>query len=364
MQRCERISEAGSDSSRLWPGFLGSDGHLLFPAKESLMNKRRLGKTDIEISTIGLGCWQFSQGKGLTGSMWTVLDQPAIDSVVSTALKGGINWFDTAEVYGNGESERALGTALHDLKIRPDEVVIATKWFPLFRTATHIPRSIGKRSDCLQGFPIDLYQIHLPWSFSSIPAQMREMAGLLTAGKIRSVGVSNFSARQMEAASTALNAQGTVLASNQVSISLLDRRVERNGVLDAARRLGVTLIAYSPLAQGILAGRFHEDPALAGSLPAGRRSRLSPASRAYRPGNLARTAPLVEELRISGKSHGVSPAQVALAWLVTYYGDVVVAIPGASRPKQAGESAAAMSLRLTEKELARIEEASARVARF
>ena len=128
------------------------------------MNKRRLGRTDIEISPIGLGCWQFSQGKGLTGSMWAVLDQAAINSVVGTALEGGISWFDTAEAYGGGQSERALATALHDLKVQPGEVVIATKWLPILRTAANIPRTIDTRLTCLQGYPIDLYQIHLPWS--------------------------------------------------------------------------------------------------------------------------------------------------------------------------------------------------------
>ena len=192
---------------------------------------------------------------------------------------------------------------------------------------------------------------------------MRQMARLQRAGKIRSIGVSNFSARQMENAAAALRAEGMVLASNQVSISLLDRRIEHNGVLEAAKRLGITLIAYSPLALGILTGKFHESPGLSASLPAGRRSRLSPANKEFTSKALARTAPLIEALREIGRSHGASVSQVALAWVTTHYGDIVVAIPGASKPGQAAESAAAMSLQLTEKELARIEEISARVAR-
>jgi aryl-alcohol dehydrogenase-like predicted oxidoreductase len=325
---------------------------------ELLMKTRRLGRTDIEISPLGLGCWQFSQGRGLTGGMWAVLEQEKIDAVVQRALEGGITWFDTAEGYGNGQSERALSTALCNLAVQPGEVVVATKWLPILRTAGNLARTIDTRLDCLQGYPIDLYQVHLPWSLSSIPAQMRAMAALVHAGRIGAVGVSNFSAGQMEKASAALQAEDLVLAANQVSISLLDRRVERNGVLDAARALGVTLIAYSPLAQGLLTGRFHRDPRLVRSLPPGRRSRLSPAHRAYRPRNLARTRPLIEELRAIASTHGATTAQVALAWLITHYGDTVVAIPGASGPEQAVENAGAMNLQLTADERARLAEIS------
>ena len=327
------------------------------------MTKRRLGKTDIEISPLGLGCWQFSQGKGLTGGMWSVLDQGTIDTVVGKALAGGMNWFDTAEGYGNGQSERVLATALHNLNVPPGKVVIATKWLPLLRTAGNIPRTIGKRLSCLSGYPIDLYQIHLPWGFSSIASEMRQMAGLQRTGKVRAIGVSNFSARQMEKASQALQAEGMTLASNQVHVNLLDRRIESNGVLAAARRLGVTLIAYSPLAQGLLTGRFHAHPEMAESLPPGRRSRFSPASRTYQPQSLARTKPLIDELDKISKSYGSTISQVALAWLITFYGDTVVAIPGATRPEQVADCAAAMNLRLTENELARIEEVSAPLAK-
>jgi aryl-alcohol dehydrogenase-like predicted oxidoreductase len=134
-------------------------------------------------------------------------------------------------------------------------------------------------------------------------------------------------------------------------------------VRETARRLGVTLIAYSPLAQGILTGKYHEDPARVRSLPFGRRSRLSPASWGLTPKGLVRTAPLIDELRAVANARGTTAAQVALAWLVTNYGDTVVAIPGASRAEQATAGAAAMDMHLTEDEMARIGEISAEVAR-
>ncbi len=327
------------------------------------MTTRRIGHTDMELSPIGLGSWQFSQGKGYTGGMWAVLEQPMIDAVVAAALAGGIDWIDSAEAYGNGQSEHALSSALHHLKVHPSAVTLATKWLPIPRTAANIPRTIDTRLRCLQGYPIGLYQVHFPGSLSSIRAQMGEMAKLVRAGKIGSVGVSNFSARRMEEASAALRAEGLSLASNQVPISLLDRRIENSGVLESARRLGVTLIAYSPLAQGLLTGKFHESAELVAALPPRRRSRLTPAGRAFRDENLARTHPLLEELRSIGRAHGVSATQVALAWVITFYDETVVAIPGATSPDHARENAAAMELSLTKAELARLERASALVAR-
>ena len=327
------------------------------------MDARKLGQTDLEISPIGLGCWQFSQGKNMTGRMWSVLDQGTMDAVVAAALDGGVTWFDTAQAYGNGASERALSAALQRRGVEPGEVMVATKWLPIAKPARDIARTIGTRIECLQPFPIDLFQVHSPGSLSSIPAQMREMAKLVRAGKVRAVGVSNFSAKQMAQAAAALRDEGLTLASNQVRINLLERRLESNGVLAAAQGLGVTLIAYSPLAQGVLTGRYHDDPATARALPWARRSRFSPSSRFLTTKGLQRTAPLIAELRAVGEAHGATVAQVALAWLVTRYGDTVVAIPGASRPEQASAAAAAMDVRLTQAEMASIDAVSIAIAK-
>jgi aryl-alcohol dehydrogenase-like predicted oxidoreductase len=327
------------------------------------MEMRDLGRSGLRITPIGLGCWQFSQGIGATGGMWSTLDQETMDAVVAAAVGGGISWYDTAQAYGNGASERALASALERADVEPGAVLVATKWLPLLKPAGDIRGNIDERIECLAPYPVDLYQVHLPWSRSSIPAQMREMAALVRAGKVRAVGVSNFSARQMAKAGAALQAEGLPLASNQVRISLLDRKIETNGVLELAREHRVTLIAYSPLAQGVLTGRFHDDPSLTERVSWGRRSFLSPSGKFLTEEGLARSAPLIDALRAVGEAHGATPAQVALAWLVTYYGEAVVAIPGASRPEQAAEAAAAMDIRLSAGEIEDIDQISAAIAR-
>ena len=320
------------------------------------MNARELGRTGIPISPIGLGGSQFSEG-GL-GTFWD-LRQSQVDTIVKAALDGGIRWFDTAEGYGGGRSERGLGAGLADAGAKPGEVVVATKWLPIGRTARNIKKTIDDRINNLAPFPIDLYQIHMPYgSLSSIGAQVRAMGQLAAAHEIGVVGVSNFSARQMEIAHGELAKQGIRLASNQVQINLLHRKIETNGVLEIARRLGVTLIAYVPLKSGLLTGKFHADRDAAAKLPRFRRflGGLSDT-------NLDRTAPLIDGLRSIADAHSATISQIALAWLITYYGDTVVAIPGASKPYQAQEAAAAMKVTLTSEETQRLADLSTQVMR-
>ncbi len=323
------------------------------------MEKRRLGKTDIEVTPIGLGCWQFSRGAGLGGGMvWADIGQEAVTAVVDAALRGGVSWFDTAEAYGNGASEKSLAAALSALAVAPGSVGIATKWWPFLRPASSIGQTIEDRIAALAPYPIDLHQVHQPFSPSPVPAQMREMAKLVRERRIRAVGVSNFSARKMEQAHAALAAEGVPLASNQVRFSLLDRSIETNGVLETARRLGVTIIAWSPLAQGILTGRFHEEPGLQKAVLPGRRMMSGLSNR-----TLARTAGLVALLGQVARAHGTTVAQVALAWTVSFHGRAIVAIPGASKPAQARAAAEAMQIVLSEKELSDIGDASRDAAR-
>lgn len=321
------------------------------------MELRRLGTSDIEVSPIGLGCWQFSQGSGIAGGYWEALMPKTVEEIVAISLHGGINWFDTAEAYGNGKSEESLANALKALNKAPGDVIIATKWMPVLRFAGSITRTIDRRLKCLGGFPIDLHQVHNPTSFSGIPAQMRAMAGLVKSGKIRAVGVSNFSAKRMREAHAALKAEGFDLVSNQVKYNLLDRRIEHNGILETAKELGITIIAYSPLAQGILSGKFHENPNLIRRRP-GFRKFMS----AFREAGLRQSEPLIETLREMAGERRVSPAQIAINWVITVQGDMVVAIPGATRVHHAEQNTGAMEFVLTPEELARLDRVSQAVA--
>ena len=314
---------------------------------------RPLGRSPITISAVGLGCWQFSEGKGLGGSYWPALPQETANGIVAVSLAGGINWFDTAEMYGGGRSESVLAHALTAAGKRNGDVVIATKWLPWFRTAASIRATIGVRCGHLAPFGIDLYQVLQPVAFASTAAQMHAMADLVEEGRVRTVGVSNFSARRMRAAHAALAARGVPLVSNQVRYSLLHRRIEGNGVLDAAQALGITIIAYSPLAQGILSGKYHREPDLIRARPGPRKWMPS-----FRRGGLAKSRPLVDTLRQIAAGHGATATQVALSWLLRSRGETVVVIPGATSEAQASENVGALDLRLDDAEFRRLEELS------
>jgi len=312
--------------------------------------KRRLGKTDIEVTPIGLGVMQFAGGAGLFGKAFPILSQEEKNAIVQTALDGGINWFDTAELYGFGRSEQGLSAGLKAAGKQNGEVVIGTKWFPIFRTARSIPATIHDRIRYLDGYSIDLYMVHQPWSFSPIEAQMDALADLVEAGHIRSVGISNFNASQMRRAHAALAKRGLPLAANQMEYSLLDRRIESDGVLATAQELGVTITAYTPLGYGLLTGKYHKNPDLL--------EQASPIRRRVLKRDLEPTRPIVEALEEIGKNYNATPAQVALNWVIHFQGETIVTIPGATKVHQAEQSAGAMKFKLSEDELNRLDELS------
>ncbi len=312
--------------------------------------KRSLGKTNLWVTPIGLGMMEFAGGGGLMGFAFPVISQEEKNATVRAGLDGGINWFDTAELYGSGVSEASLSKALKAAGKQDEDVIVATKWWPLFRTARNIYHTTEKRIRFLDGYRIGLYMVHQPFGFSSREAEMQAMADLVEAGKIRSVGVSNFNPAQMRRAHAALQKRGLPLAVNQVRYSLLDRTIETNGILETAKELGITIIAYTPLASGLLSGKYHQNPELMRKKSFFWRTRLQRG--------VEKSRVLVTALEEIGAQHNATSAQVALNWLIHFQGDTVVTIPGVTRASQAEQNAGAMKFRLSSDEMARLDEVS------
>jgi aryl-alcohol dehydrogenase-like predicted oxidoreductase len=314
------------------------------------IQKRPLGKTDIFVTPIGLGVMEFAGGPGLFGRIFPVIPQEEKNAIIKTALDGGINWFDTAEAYGFGISERSLVTALKAAGKLEKDVVIATKWLPMMRTVRNIPHSIEDRLRNLDGYTIANYMVHQPYGFSTPEGEMNAMADLVEAGKIRSVGISNFSPARMRQAHAALAKRGLPLAVNQVRYSLMSRQIEKNGVLETAKELGVTIVAYTPLERGLLSGKFHKKPELLSRVPGWRRAMMQR--------NLERSRKLISAMEEIATKYGVTIAQVALNWVINFNGEMVVTIPGATKVRQAEENAGAMKFQLSADEMRRLDDLS------
>jgi aryl-alcohol dehydrogenase-like predicted oxidoreductase len=262
---------------------------------------------------------------------------------LEASLEAGVTLFDTAEMYSGGASERRLGELA-----RGKAVVLATKFPPSpFARAESLPSALDASLARLGRSAVDLFQHHFPSPRILIPHLMELMADAVEAGKVKAVGVSNYSAEQMRTAHAALAKRGIPLASNQVEYSLLHRQPEVDGVLDACRELGVTLIAYQPLASGALTGKYG-----AGARPRGFR-RLFPY---FRGKGLEAVGPVVQLLREIGERYGKSPAQVALRWLIE--NERVLPIPGAKNGQQAADNAGALAFCLTPAEMDALNQAT------
>ena len=314
------------------------------PATTQSINPSRvqLGHSPLTVIPLGVGCWAWGDKR-----FWRFGEDLAAGDVVDAfdaCLQAGLDLYDTAEAYGAGKSEQFVG-ALARRSGR--ELVIATKYAPIAGRGgpNAIPKGLAGSLKRM-GLPhIDLYQIHWP-DRDEVPvaATMDVLADLLDSGRIRAIGVSNFRVSEMREAHAALARRGVALATNQVHYSLLHRGPEVDGVLDACRELGMTLLAYSPLEQGLLTGKYAVD-----RLPAGPRADTA----SFASNNVAAAASVVSALTTIAELHGVDPAAVALAWLLAKPG--VVPLAGAKNGDQAARNAQALGLALTAAESAQLD---------
>lgn len=296
---------------------------------------------------IGIGTWAWGDKRfwGYGRSYGDADLRGAFDA----AIASGVRLFDTAEAYGFGRSERLIGRFMAETGER---VAIATKFFPYpWRVArSQLPRALRRSLARLGVAQVALYQMHWPVPPRTVAAWMDPLARAVTEGLVQEVGVSNYSAAQMRTAYDRLAARGVRLASNQIEYSLLKRDVEWNGVLDACRDLKVKLIAYSPLAMGMLSGKYTPD-----APPPGLRGLR------YRRPLLSTLKPLVGLLDDIGRSHGGKTRnQIALNWLIC---KGALPIPGAKSAAHAYDNAGAAGWRLTAADVAALDEASLRFTR-
>ncbi len=303
-----------------------------------------LGKNGLIVPAIGIGTW--SWGDSLFWSYGKDYGADQVREAFHAAVEAGITFFDTAEIYGLGESERLIGQFLRQTD---QPIQIATKYFPLpWRlNAQAIADTLTASLQRLQVDRVALYQVHWPLDFlMSQRTLMNALADEVDKGRIGAIGVSNYSAEQMRQAHTFLAARGIPLAVNQVLYSLLSRQIETNGVLDAARELDVAILAYSPLAQGLLTGKYTPDSeqTLRGA------RRIDPR---FNQNGLEKIAPLVDALNTIGNAHQRTPAQVALNWLIAQGN--VMPIPGAKNADQAVQNAGAIGWSLTQEEVAQLD---------
>jgi aryl-alcohol dehydrogenase-like predicted oxidoreductase len=295
----------------------------------------------LQQAEIGLGAWAWGDrmvwdyGKGYTDA--------DIEAGFQVALENGVHFVDTAEIFGNGRSERLLGQFL---KHTQTPVLVATKFFPMpWRwTKSSVTRALRQSLERLQLERVDLYQLHWPSPLVPIETYAEGLAAAHRLGLARAVGISNCNKNQLQRVYTVLAKYEIPLASNQVEYNLLNRSIEKNGMLARCQELGIRLIAYSPLAMGLLTGKYTpENP--------------PPGMRAGKYANvLKEIQPLIKVLTGIGQDWGgKSAAQIALNWCIC---KGTLPIPGAKNVRQAEMNAGAAGWRLTAEQVSTLDAAS------
>jgi aryl-alcohol dehydrogenase-like predicted oxidoreductase len=305
-----------------------------------------LGKTDVQIPAMGMGTWAWG-GRSYWG-FGQDYDEKDVKGAFDECLVNGINFFDTAEIYGGGKSELLVGKFI---KTTDQPVVIATKFmpFPWRLWRGRLTAALRGSLDRLGLEHVDLYQVHQPFPPIPVETWAEGLAEAVEKGLARAVGVSNYDMNKMRRAQSVLAARGIPLASNQVEYSLLNRTIEFNGLLAACKEEQITLIAYSPMEQGLLTGKYTPD-----NPPPGIRGLR------YRSKLLEKIQPLIDLMREIGQAHGgKSVAQVALNWTIC---KGTVPIPGAKTARQAQENIGALGWRLSDGDVQTLDNASQETA--
>lgn len=296
-----------------------------------------LGKNGPTVPTLCVGTWAW--GDKLFWSYGRDYGASDVEDAFKASLDAGVTFFDTAEVYGNGLSEELLGQFLRKTS---QPVQIATKFgpFPWRITEKAVSEALSASLKRLGVEQIALYQVHWPFTFlMNQETLMNALASEVEKGRIQAVGVSNYNVEQMRQAHKILASRGVPLATNQVRYSLLSRQVEKQGIIDSAKQLGVTILAYSPLAQGLLTDKYTGE-----AKPEGARKIDSRFSKE----GLEKIALVMSTLRKIGKKYDRVPSQVALNWLIA---QGVIPIPGAKNATQAQENAGALGWSLSQDEV-------------
>ena len=297
---------------------------------------------------LGLGAWQW--GDRVIWAYGQAYTDKDIRESFDISLSLGVRFVDTAEIYGSGFSERLLGKFLNETD---EPVLVATKFFPWpwKFTKGFIPRALKGSLERLGLDSVDLYQIHFSSLMMSPETMMEGMIECVNRGLTRTVGVSNFGQKRMLRAYSTLAQHGIPLASNQVQYNLLSRDVEKNGMLARCKELGIRLIAYSPLEKGLLTGKYSLDNPPPGVRGGSQTNEL-----------LKKLPPVIKLLNEIGQNHGgKSSSQVSLNWLIC---KGALPIPGAKNAKQAEQNAGGAGWKLTEEEVARLDEATDNIRQY
>ena len=309
--------------------------------------RRQLGKSGLEVAEMGLGVWSFADISGY----WGKTPKEECRDAYNAALDLDLDFIDTAAVYGFGGSEKWIGDFYKE-RATPS-TVLATKFAPLpwLQTADSLVGACRSSLDRMGVEKVGLYMQHWPGFFLNAFANDAYLEGLAQCyelGLCDAVGVSNFNANRVRAASKKFEGRGTCLASNQVQYSLLYREPEKTGVFEACKENGVTLVSYSPICQGLLTGKYSKD-----NLPSGPRRAFFTESR------FSEIEVLLDLMKkIGAENGGKTPSQVALNWVLCKN---ALPIPGAKSAMQVNELGGALGWRLSAGEVAELDAISGRI---